>query len=216
MSDDGRVFCTTTWEEGGRSSGIYHEGDALAHIPSLGISSGESVAVTAHWLAYGQEGKIAVFSRNAAGEHEVASGRHIKFAEGKDAPQVTGLAIDEGKDRLYAADKSGQVRVFVMSTGKPVEGAGFRAVRPGQMRLDAEGNLWLIEKPLEAEFEVIAAVSFGSEPSPPAWAQANFTVGCRRASTASSAGVDSPGSSFPPALNHVCCMISAPSSPHRV
>jgi len=165
VSEDGRVFCTTTWEEGGRSSGIYHEGDALAHIPSLGISSGESVAVTAHWLAYGQEGKIAVFSRNAAGEHEVGSGRHITFATGKDALLVTGLAIDEGKDRLYAADKSGQVRVFVMSTSKPVEGAGFRVVRPGQMRLDAEGNLWLIEKPSLAEFEVVAAVPFGSEPA---------------------------------------------------
>ncbi len=46
VSDDGRVFCTTTWEEGGRAPGIYHEGDALAHIPSLGISSGESVAVS--------------------------------------------------------------------------------------------------------------------------------------------------------------------------
>jgi len=165
VSEDGRVFCTTTWEEGGRSSGIYHEGDALAHIPLLGISSGESVAVTAHWLAYGQEGKIAVFSRNAAGEHDPGSGRHITFATGKDAPMVTGLAIDEAKDRIYAADKSGQVRVFTMSTSKPIEGAGFRAVRPGQMRLDAEGNLWLIEKPLEAEFEVIAAVSFGSEPA---------------------------------------------------
>ncbi len=165
VSDDGRVFCTTTWEEGGRAPGIYHEGDALAHIPSLGISSGESVAVTAHWLAYGQEGKIAVFSRNPAGEHEPGSGRHITFATGKDAPMVTGLAIDEAKDRIYAADKSGQVRVFTMSTSKPIEGAGFRAVRPGQMRLDAEGNLWLIEKPLESEFEVIAAAPFGSEPT---------------------------------------------------
>lgn len=165
VSEDGKVFCTTTWEEGGRSSGIYHEGDAVTNIPSLGISSGESVAVTAHWLAYGQEGKIAVFSRNAAGEHEPGSGQHITFATGKDAPLVTGLAIDEAKDRIYAADKSGQVRVFTMSTRKPIEGAGFRAERPGQMRLDAEGNLWLIEKPLESEFEVIAAVPFGSEPA---------------------------------------------------
>jgi len=52
VSEDGRVFCTTTWEEGGRAPGIYHEGDALTLIPSLGISSGESLAVTAHWLAY--------------------------------------------------------------------------------------------------------------------------------------------------------------------
>lgn len=166
VSEDGRAFCTTTWEEGHRAAGIYRDGDALEHFPSLDTtSSGEAVAVSRGWLAYGQEGKIAVFSRNAAGEHEVASGRHINFATGKDAPQVTGLAIDEAKDRIYAADQSGQVRVFVMSTGKPVEGAGFRAVRPGQMRLDAEGNLWLIEKPLEAEFEVIAAVPFGSEPA---------------------------------------------------
>ena len=100
VSDDGRVFCTTTWEEGGRSAGIYREGDALALIPAFGISSGESVAVTPHSLAYGQEGKISVFSRNAAGEHDIGSGRHLHFAEGKDAPQVTGLAIDEAKDRL--------------------------------------------------------------------------------------------------------------------
>jgi len=46
VSEDGSVFCTTTWGEGGRSSGIYHEGNALAHIPSLGISLGESERIT--------------------------------------------------------------------------------------------------------------------------------------------------------------------------
>ena len=34
VSEVGTVFCTTTWEEGGRSAGIYREGDEIgrAHV----------------------------------------------------------------------------------------------------------------------------------------------------------------------------------------
>ena len=93
VSGDGTVFCTTTWEEGGRSSGIYHEGDALAHIPSFGISSGESVAVSPRWLAYGQQGRIAVFARNAGGEHEVASRRIWPGRTERNPAPSTGLPV---------------------------------------------------------------------------------------------------------------------------
>ena len=44
VTSDGRIYCTTTWEEGGRAAGVYKDGDALAEIPSFGVDSGSSKA----------------------------------------------------------------------------------------------------------------------------------------------------------------------------
>ena len=54
--------------------------------------------------------------------------------------------------------------------------------------------------------------SYSTLPFASGMAHTNFCCGCRAASSASSAGVDSPSLCFPPVLNHVCCMITALSS----
>ena len=61
VTGDGRTYCTTTGEEGARAAGIYQDGDALEDIPSFGVDSGSSVAVTDKLLAYGRKGRIGVF-----------------------------------------------------------------------------------------------------------------------------------------------------------
>ena len=77
VTGDGRIYCTTTWEEGARAAGIYKDGDALEDIPGLGVDSGSSVAVTDMLLGYGRKGRIGVFTRGKDGTHDIASGRDI-------------------------------------------------------------------------------------------------------------------------------------------
>ncbi len=164
VTGDGRVYCTTTWEEGGRAAGIYKEGDALEDIPGFGLDSGSSVAVTDKLMAYGQKGKIGVFTRGKDGKHEPGSGRHITFDATPNAPNVTGVCLDEAKDIVYAGDESGVIRSFQFSSGKAINAAGFAAPRVGQMRLDASGNIWALQTRDEATYTRIAAKAFGSEP----------------------------------------------------
>ena len=164
VTGDGRIYCTTTWEEGARAAGIYKEGDALEEIPGFGVDSGFSVAVTDKLLAYGRKGKIGVFTRGKDGKHEVASGRDITFDATPSAPNVTGVCIDEAKDIVYAGDESGVIRSFQFSSGKAINAAGFAAPRVGQMRLDASGNIWALQTRGEATYTLIAATAFGSEP----------------------------------------------------
>ena len=164
VTGDGRIYCTTTWEEGGRAAGIYRDGDALEDIPGFGLDSGSSVAVTDKLMAYGQKGRIGVFTRGKDGKHEVASGRLITFDASPRAPNVTGVCLDEAKDIVYAGDESGVIRAFQFSSGKAINAAGFTAPRVGQMRLDAAGNIWALQTPGEAIYTPIKATAFGSEP----------------------------------------------------
>ena len=165
VSYDGMVFCTTTLEEGHRAAGIHFNGDALPDFPSLGVDSGSAVAVSDRWLIYGQKGKLAIFNREPGKTHEVASGRHWTYAEEKDAPKTTGLAIDEPRDRVYIADSSGVIRTWQLSTGKPIDAKGFAAPRVGKLRLDKEGNLWSIQEATLPTYKAITAPAFGSEPA---------------------------------------------------
>ncbi len=163
VTGDGRIYCTTTWEEGARAAGIYKDGDALEDIPGFGLDSGSSVAVTDKLMAYGQKGKIGTFTRGKDGKHEVASGRHITFDATAKAPNVTGVCLDEAKDIVYAGDESGVIRSFQFSSCKAINAAGFAAPRVGQIRLDASGNIWALQTRGEATYTRIAATAFGSE-----------------------------------------------------
>jgi hypothetical protein len=164
VADDGTVFCTTNWEEGHRPAGIYKDGDALPDVPMFHTTSGSAVAVSRGRLAYGQKGHVAVFTRGKDGRFEAASGRHIVFDAGKDAPQVTGLALDESGDAVVIGDESGVIRTYRFSDGKAIDAQGFPAPRPGQMRRDADGNLWVLVRPRAAGVEIITAKVFGSSP----------------------------------------------------
>lgn len=164
VTGDGRIFCTTTWEEGSRAAGIYQDGDALEDIPSFGVDSGSSVAVTDKLLAYGRKGRIGVFTRGKDGKHDVGSGREITFDASPNAPNVTGVCLDEAKDIVYAGDASGVIRSFQFSSGKPINAAGFAAPRVGQIRLDAAGKIWALQTRGEATYTPIKAKAFGSEP----------------------------------------------------
>jgi hypothetical protein len=166
VTPEGFVFCTTPWEEGGRAAGVYRDGDALPEIPSLGINSGAAVAASGHWLAYGRNGRVALFVRSPGTTHQPASGRELVFDSRPDAPLVIGVGLDEPRDRLYAADETGTIRSFQLSTGKVLPGVGFQVARAGPLRVDADGNLWVLRPATTGALRRLEARGFASESVP--------------------------------------------------
>lgn len=74
------------------------------------------------------------------------------------------MCLDEAKDIVYAGDASGVIRSFQFTSGKAINAAGFAAPRVGQMRRDADGNIWAMQTRCEPAYTPITATAFGSEP----------------------------------------------------
>lgn len=169
VSAEGFVFLSTKWEEGLRAAGIYKDGDALPEMTGLGVNSGEAVAVSEHFAAYARDVKdkngpvmtLVVFDRPAGTAVDGAKKRTTYLPEQKDS--ITGLAIDEARDRVYFADDDG-VRALSLRTLKPID---FRIAlgRAGKMLVDENGSLWVIQLATSAYAHTrLEAQVFGSEP----------------------------------------------------
>ena len=137
-SSDGMLFCTTTWEEGHFAAGIYRNGDALPDPPPFATTSGHAVAVNDKWLVYGRDGELALFTRKPGITYELASGRRIRYQEGKDVPWATGVALD-GDIAYVSAD--GKLYTLDLNANKMVgEPVAMPALE--RLRRDRRGNLW--------------------------------------------------------------------------
>ncbi|MFM7604706.1 MAG: YncE family protein, partial [Prosthecobacter sp.] len=169
VSAEGFVFLTTKWEEGLRAAGIYKDGDALPEMTGLGVNSGEAVAVSERFVAYAREVKdknglgmtLIVFDRPAGSGLDGAKKRTAYLREQKGS--ITGLAIDEARERAYFADDEG-VRALSLKTLRPLD---FRIVleRAGKMLVDETGALWVIQRaPSAFAHTRLEAQVFGSEP----------------------------------------------------
>ncbi|NWF60427.1 MAG: hypothetical protein HXY43_14485 [Fischerella sp.] len=164
VAPDGTVYTNSPWDEAAREVGIYKDGDAIGKADDLhgwGRGGGSAIAVDQKYMyvAMGQspEGK--------AGEDYPPKGtnwycvRRYKLS-GKPAPfpggrgwdksmlivstkdKVTGLAVSDG--RLYVSDKAaGQVRVYDTATMKELR--KFAVSNPGNIAIDKQKNLWIIQ-----------------------------------------------------------------------
>lgn len=169
VSAEGFVFLTTKWEEGLRAAGIYKDGDALPEMTGLGVNSGEAVAVSEHFAAYARllnrkEGPVhtlVLYERSAGKALDGAKQRTAYLTEQKGS--ITGLAIDEARDRVYFADDEG-VKALSLTTMKPLD---FRIAleRSGKMLVDDGGALWVIQRGTSPYAHTkLEAQVFGSEP----------------------------------------------------
>jgi hypothetical protein len=169
VSAEGFVFLTTRWEEGLRAAGIYKDGDALPEMTGLGVNSGEAVAVSEHFAAYARllnrkEGPVqtlVLYERPAGKALNGAKQRTAYLTEQKGS--ITGLAIDEARDRVYFADDEG-VKALSLKTMKPLD---FRIAleRAGKMLVDDGGALWVIQRGTSPyAYTKLEAQVFGSEP----------------------------------------------------
>jgi len=164
VSPDGTVYLNSPWDEGGREAGIYKNGDVIGMADDLhGWARLGGVAITADqkyiYVAMQQS------QSGNAGEDYPPSGttwhcvRRYNLS-GKPAPftggrgwdksmlivntksEVTGLAT-AGK-QLYVSDPAdNRVRVYNADTMQELR--NFSVKRPGQIALDRQGNLWIIQ-----------------------------------------------------------------------
>jgi hypothetical protein len=150
--------------------GIYKDGDALPEMTGLGVNSGEAVAVSARHVAYarwlhskdGRRKEVVVFERAQGAALKSAKKHTIHLPEQK--LTITGLALDESRDRLYCADDEG-VSALRLSSGKFIPGLRIALPRAGRLGLDAQGNLWAVQRAAPGKArEEIAAQVFSSEP----------------------------------------------------
>lgn len=145
---DGTCLTDSSWDECGREAGRYRNGDVRTDYLLDIHSKGGGLAVTSDgtyiWCAIKWDqgklrrwnysnGSLATFS---GGEEDGSFLTVDSSAYG----MVTGLATAGGK--LFAATRGGKIRVYNSSTMAFVQ--EWAVEGPGQMTVDANGNLWVI------------------------------------------------------------------------
>ena len=195
VSKEGILYTNTTWEEGHRSAGTYQNGDCLPDHPAFGTGSGDTVAVGDKLVIYGQWGKVIIFDREAGQALDGKSGekrREIVVSPEDKPQQISGLALDEARGRIWVATAgNGLIRCFDL-TGKPIAIAPITVPRASGLSLDHTGALWVVQPATVATQKIISGIVFSSlaakdhaaesatEPSDKAWfeaAEANGFVG---------------------------------------
>jgi len=164
VAPDGTVYTNSGWDEGDREVGIYKNGDVIGKADDThGWGRGGGVAVTADkkylYVAMQQS------QSGSPGEDYPPSGTNWHCVRrynlsGKPAPfsggrgwdksmlivstkkQVTGLATKEGE--LYVSDPANN-QVHVYNTDTMQELRSFSVASPGQIAVDRQGKLWIIQ-----------------------------------------------------------------------
>lgn len=167
VSADGFLYTDTTWEEGHRPAGTYHEGDALADHPEFGAGTGDAVAVSDHLVAYGQKGSIVLFSRVPGqafdGKGGAASRREITITPSIGKARISALAIDEKGGRLwFATAEDGAVRCVGMD-GKLVATLGANVPNAGALALDHTGAVWVTQREQPEKLMPVTGAVFSSD-----------------------------------------------------
>jgi len=160
VSPDGFAYMTTPWEEGLRPAGIYKDGDALPEIPWFAPDSGLAVAVTDKHVVYGRHQQLVVFTRQPGQGVNVMSRR--EFSPQPVPGEITGVAVDETRGRIYFCDRA-TVRAVTLVDGKPVD-YRIELERVEKLALDATGNLWVLQPERKLGRALQKGTPFGSEP----------------------------------------------------
>lgn len=165
VTPDGTAYTNSGWDEAGREAGIYKDGDAIGMASTLhGWGRGGGRAVTANdkylFVAMSQWRETAKPGEDYPPEKVTwfcvrrynLSGEPAPFAGGRGydgsmliintTAEVSGLA--QAENELYVSDPvTNRIRVY--NTETMTELRSFPAERPGQIAVDRQGNLWLIQ-----------------------------------------------------------------------
>ena len=151
VSRDGTLYTNTTWEEGHRAAGTYRAGDCLPDHADFGTGSGDTVAVGERLVAYGHWGKVILIERSpgqALDGHGGRTQREIVVSPGDKPPQISGLALDETRGRIWVATATnGQVRCFALD-GAPIAIQPIMVPRVAGLAVDHTGSLWAVQSAL--------------------------------------------------------------------
>ena len=118
VAPDGFIYTNTSWEEGHRPAGTYRNGDCLPDHAGFGTGSGWTVAVGERLVIYGHWGKVVIIERKPGQALDGEGGktrREIVVSPEAKPLQITGLALDEAKGRIWVATGDhGRVRCFAL------------------------------------------------------------------------------------------------------
>jgi hypothetical protein len=164
VAPNGTVFTNSAWDESGREAGIYKDGNVVGlSLDTHGWSRLGGKAVTANnkylylamiqgsvgkreddyppekttWYCvrrYDLSGKPAAFSAGRGHDRSML----IVSTKG----EITGLATSGNE--LYVSDSAdNKIRVYNSETGAEIRSFSF--TNPGQISVDRQGNLWIIQ-----------------------------------------------------------------------
>lgn len=164
VAPDGTVYTNSEWDEAGREAGIYKAGDVTGLADDLhgwGRNGGEAITANSKYIYlamkqthngkpgedYPPDGTTWYCVRRYN-----LSGVPAPFAGGRGwdgsmaiistSGQVTGLA-NIGSE-LYVSDSTAN-RIRVYDTETMTELRNWEFTRPGQIAVDGQGNLWIIQ-----------------------------------------------------------------------
>jgi hypothetical protein len=162
VAPNGTVYTNSVWDEGGREGGIYKDGNvigSLSQIHGWGRLGGAAITANSNYVyAAMQQGGGYSGDYPPTGTVWYAvrryslSGSPAPFAGGRGYDQsmlivstsggVTGLATAGGE--LYVSDNAAN-RIRVYDAQTLTELRSWTMARPGQMAVDGQGNLWIIQ-----------------------------------------------------------------------
>ncbi len=166
VAPDGTVYTNSYWDEAAREAGIYKDGDVIGLAEDLhgwGRLGGIAVTATNKYLYVGmQQSHIG----EGAGDKDYPpegktwygvrrydlSGSPVPFSGGRGwdgsiliintSTDITGLA--HADNELYVSDPAAN-RVRVYDNETMAELRSFSVASPGQIAVDGQGNLWIIQ-----------------------------------------------------------------------
>jgi hypothetical protein len=164
VAPNGTVFTNSIWDEGGRESGIYKDGDIVSLADDLhGWNRLGGTAVIANnkylyvaMLQGGVNRKDQDYPPEGTNWYSVRrynlSGKTAPFSSGRGWDKsmlivsmknpVTGLALSGNK--LYVGTEAENI-VRVYDAEEMKELSSFSVPRPGKMIVDRQGNFWIIQ-----------------------------------------------------------------------
>jgi hypothetical protein len=164
VSPDGTIYTNSTWDEGGREAGIYKNGDIVTKADDLhgwNRLGGKAVAADSKYLYVAMfqgavDRKDQDYPRGKDEWHCIRrydlSGKPAPFPGGRgwdksmlivsEKNPVLGLAT-WGKELYVSEGAANQVHVYNSETMKKLR--SFSVSSPGQITVDRQGNLWILQ-----------------------------------------------------------------------
>jgi len=169
VSREGFVLCVSTYEEAYSGCITYRNGDLCPDDAPWMMSSAVTVTDDYAYYAFSRKGggpQIMKVKRKpgfATDGNDCQGAQTVKVTTDPADGDITGLAVDETHDRLYAAlPTAGKVLVFKASDLSPVAGAGWDLPRATRLTVDGLGNVWVSQAAENPHLEKLAGTTFGS------------------------------------------------------
>ena len=166
VAPDGKVYTNSYWDESGREVGIYYQGDVIGKAEDLhgwGRLGGQAITANRKYIFVAmQQSKAGKANEDYPPSGTTwycvrrydLSGKPVPFPEGRGwdksmlivstESEVTGIAT-AGKELYVSNSGANQVEIYDLESMKKLR--SFPLNNPGQITVDGQNMLWVIQKP---------------------------------------------------------------------